>query len=117
MRFVFIMIAALMLATPASGQDSRGAFYRELHQHIGTYVRNNPSMKAAARRDSRKTLQVTFSLSVDGSIVSAKVVRSQFSPQLNRVVEREMQRMPRMRNVPDWAAGSKYNLPIGLGGG
>lgn len=108
-------LTAISFGAPASATESSEAFTKRLMQNLLDHVHSNYALCIADRDSALGTVIVTFALSADGSVSSAKVSDSPFASGMNRLVEQEMSKMPNLSEMPDWAVGKKYSLPLLFG--
>lgn len=117
-RLIAAAIAFLTLISfgaPASATESSEEFTKRLMQSLLDHVHSNYALCVADRDSALGTLIVTFALSADGSVSSAKVTDSPFASGMNHLVEREMSKMPNLPEMPEWAVGKRYSLPLLFG--
>lgn len=111
MRLTFaVMILAMSLTAPAHAQG-----VREFHRAIGQRLNSSESVNAElAKLSGCKRLVIAFELSKSGSVSNVRVANRTFSPALNTAVIGAFRKLPRFRNMPAWAAGSTYRMPVNL---
>ena len=112
---VVACLTAISFCAPASATESREEFTKRLMQSLLDHVHSNYALCVADRDSALGTVIVAFALSADGSVSSAKVADSPFASDMNRLVEREMSKMPNLPETPEWAVGKKYSLPLLFG--
>ncbi len=116
LRIVLTISLMVAMIAPAAAQGSRAGFDRALQANIANHLKNRPALARLNDKGLRrcKQFRVRFVLSADGRVTKARVSNLTFSPAANRLIEREIERTPRMRNVPAAARGHRYAVPVSV---